>query len=1689
MRESKRMSDLRTYSALRRSGIVGVVAATLAGGMWLPIAHSEPATAGQPKLQTNAETSAATQARKTGKAVEVADEGTETRKVVANPDGTFTMSSYMQPVRVKQGNGWIPIDTSLKPTGDGLLTPAAGAQNVTFSNGGDAPLATITASQGKTVSFTWPAPLPTPRVAGSTAVYSSVLPGVDLQITAHADDYSEVLIVHDATAAANPALKSIKLRTASNSLSLAADHNGLSAHDATGNEVLHGSAPIMWDSTVAPEIGPAPSATAPGSGHVSAIGMTQSATSTPPVSSQSTSDLTLTPDPAALTGPGVVYPLYIDPQMSGRVTNTLVVSNGAPSERIWNTPSFPMQVGYCGDASHCNNIGTARSYFQMDTTPLLKRNGYAAAIHSAYFYATQYHQYSRCTSEPVELHEAGATINSGMGWPGPLGGLISTAWSNASDTCSTSPPAAVRFDASSAAAEATNNDWGSIVLALKAQNEGDGAQWKTFYASDAHFDVTFTFKPNAPTGLHLAHAVNCNGMPTTPDAKPTMYATATDNNASPLPLGLTFEVWNRDATQSIQSTQNMVEIGSGSEGTWTADSALPENQYAYRVKATNLPMDGADWLPSDWSTWYSFIARTGPFDETPTATSFDFPQDYWGAVQGAPATFQLQANVPPGTANPPHFVGITYTFDGPGTEAMPATTDCDYNKVFGTHGGWIATTSGNATLTVPGGLSPGYHTLNLQTIDDAHRLSPESPTYRFYVSPNTGVTKTKLEAELNTDVTPSQPAGQNVPMTTQQGGEFFSNGWQLLFPGNADKQKFDLAFTAPVEADYALGAEMTKATDYGRVTVTLDGKTPLAGTDQVPFDGHADAVSRAYLPLGGAHLTKGTHTLTFALNGTSSTAGNRYQAGVDYLTAAPLNNVVADNFTDAMNNHGIAPAGSPVNLDFNGAGFVDSTLSAAGLAPGRSTTIGGATFTMPAANSNGYDNVVAAGQTIPFPAEQQVKASAVGLLAVSTCGNTPVTPGAVTYKDAGHTYSNPRFPTVPDWIGSPADGAAFVLDRWSGDRPVKPKVFAIFVPTDPTKDLASITLPNIGTSFRSTVCDNALHVLAIGIRPVQAGWLGAWTAPIDHAIPTPPDGDANRTMRVIAHPTVTGANARIRLSNTGVPTPSTVDDVTLARQSGSGAATTAVPTQLTFCAAASKPAGCGLHTVTIPAGGEAYSDPSALPAGTSDLVISLHNPNALPWIPVHAGLSTATYSAAGDNSGNTDGAPFVSAANTTAFISGVDVAPNDASLGTVAVLGDQTSAAGSTGGTWVDKVPGKVGAALPGSIVNDSKVGLPPVARWKLDDGSGTTAKDSIGANPGTVTGGVTWSTDHGGCAVFNGLDSNITTTGPVLDTTNSYSISAWVNAKTASNYMTAVGTGGQQSASSYLQYNKVFNAWTFISPSTDSLDPSDFPAVYASNPPTLNKWTHLLAVFDATSGLMKLYVDGTLVGSTINPTPWKGTTKLSIGAVVPSQTPADDFFNGSISDVRVYQRALTGTDAGVLAHGDAPTGPVGGVGAASARNAGLTLAQTVVAEPNLRTVVVSLGANDILAGDSAATVEASLTKLIKANSPDGLKQLIRPDGSSNVLVILTTIAPLGLSPSDPREQQRQLLNADVRQSFADYGADYLIDFDLAVRDDSNTNKVASQYLTNGTLNDAYFTALAQCLADGVNAFPPQAQL
>ena len=81
------------------------------------------------------------------------------------------------------------------------------------------------------------------------------------------------------------------------------------------------------------------------------------------------------------------------------------------------------------------------------------------------------------------------------------------------------------------------------------------------------------------------------------------------------------------------------------------------------------------------------------------------------------------------------------------------------------------------------------------------------------------------------------------------------------------------------------------------------------------------------------------------------------------------------------------------------------------------------------------------------------------------------------------------------------------------------------------------------------------------------------------------------------------------------------------------------------------------------------------------------------------------------------------------------------------------------------------------------------------------------------------------------------------------------------------------------------------------------------------------------------------------------------------------DFLPGEISDVRVFSSALPATGVQqVYADSSADT-----VMAANAVN---WFRSYVTAEPNLRDVIVSVGANDVLQGASAATIETDLSSI-----------------------------------------------------------------------------------------------------------------
>ena len=96
-----------------------------------------------------------------------------------------------------------------------------------------------------------------------------------------------------------------------------------------------------------------------------------------------------------------------------------------------------------------------------------------------------------------------------------------------------------------------------------------------------------------------------------------------------------------------------------------------------------------------------------------------------------------------------------------------------------------------------------------------------------------------------------------------------------------------------------------------------------------------------------------------------------------------------------------------------------------------------------------------------------------------------------------------------------------------------------------------------------------------------------------------------------------------------------------------------------------------------------------------------------------------------------------------------------------------------------------------------------PAAHWTFDDGTGTSASDLSGnAHVGALGSGVTWVPGNVGAHAIS-LDGSatavVTSTGPVVDTSSSFTASAWVNLNSISGYQTVLSIAGNTVAGFYL--------------------------------------------------------------------------------------------------------------------------------------------------------------------------------------------------------------------------------------------------------------------------------------------------
>jgi hypothetical protein len=73
-------------------------------------------------------------------------------------------------------------------------------------------------------------------------------------------------------------------------------------------------------------------------------------------------------------------------------------------------------------------------------------------------------------------------------------------------------------------------------------------------------------------------------------------------------------------------------------------------------------------------------------------------------------------------------------------------------------------------------------------------------------------------------------------------------------------------------------------------------------------------------------------------------------------------------------------------------------------------------------------------------------------------------------------------------------------------------------------------------------------------------------------------------------------------------------------------------------------------------------------------------------------------------------------------------------------------------------------------------------------------------------------------------------------------------------------------------------------------------------------QWYHLVGVRDTSAGTLKLYVNGTLAGSTSSCVAPTATGNTVIGRAKYGGNQVD-FWRGAIDQVHVYDRALTDTE------------------------------------------------------------------------------------------------------------------------------------------------------------------------------------
>jgi hypothetical protein len=485
--------DRRSFAGSRR--VLAIVTVAGCATLVAPLAQSLAGPAQQRPACTAEKpdrAGAVAAARACGTEVEVAAERSETTRVFAQPNGNYVAEIAAMPQRVHRTDGsWAPIDTSLRGQPDGSFAPGATTLPVRFSRGGTGPFARVPTAAGEW-TLTWPAALPEPRIEGDAAVYPNVLSGVDLRVHARPSGLSYLFVIRTRQALADPAVRRLAVGV-SGPVTRQNGTDGLAVKAPDGSVVLSSAGASMWDSA---------------GGGASAEGPGDTARTAPVRVEVAGTDVALLPDSAMLADPGLVLPVYVDPQIDAPRPRWAYADDTSS-----NRNDGIARVGVNPDGS-----GLYRSYFEFSLSSLAQTHILAAS-----FLITLIHSYS-CGPTPVSLYFTtgidGGVNGTRTSWnSNSLLARLDTHSANAHKmsgtvkVCSNDPQPDVGMTFTGSLASNlqswVNQSWSAVTLGLattdsNGANERTGSWWKKFNPGTAVLRVLYNTVPATPAASGLS---------------------------------------------------------------------------------------------------------------------------------------------------------------------------------------------------------------------------------------------------------------------------------------------------------------------------------------------------------------------------------------------------------------------------------------------------------------------------------------------------------------------------------------------------------------------------------------------------------------------------------------------------------------------------------------------------------------------------------------------------------------------------------------------------------------------------------------------------------------------------------------------------------------------------------------------------------------------------------------------------------------------------------------------------------------------------------------------------------------------------------------------------------------------------------------------------------------------------------